>query len=223
MTQPNRRSPTIEAISEPLRVLVVEDEAHIADLLATALRYEGFESSICPRGGTVISAVDELRPDVMLLDVMLPDLDGFEVARRLRRLGHRFPIVFLTARDAPADAVQGLTIGGDDYIRKPFSLEEVIARVRTVLRRSRPTIDHGPLRFADIELDDEAHEVRRAGTLVDLTPTEYSLLRLFLENPRRVLSRPQILDRVWRYDFEGNGNVVDLYVGYHRGGGAHCR
>jgi two-component system OmpR family response regulator len=216
MTQPNRRSPTIEPISEPVRVLVVEDEPHIADLLATAFRYEGFESAICARGGTVMSAVDEIRPDVVLLDVMLPDLDGFEVARRLRQLGHRFPIVFLTARDAPADAVQGLTIGGDDYIRKPFSLEEVIARVRSVLRRTRPTIDQAPLRFADIELDDEAHEVRRAGVLVDLTQTEYSLLRLFLENPRRVLSRPQILDRVWRYDFEGNGNVVDLYVGYLR-------
>jgi two-component system OmpR family response regulator len=216
MTQPNRRSPAIEALTEPVRVLVVDDEPHIADLLATAFRYEGFESAICARGGTVIGAVDELRPDVVLLDVMLPDLDGFEVARRLRRLGHRFPIVFLTARDAPADAVQGLTIGGDDYIRKPFSLEEVIARVRSVLRRTRPTGDPAPLRFADIELDDEAHEVRRAGVLVDLTQTEYSLLRLFLENPRRVLSRPQILDRVWRYDFDGNGNVVDLYVGYLR-------
>jgi two-component system OmpR family response regulator len=216
MTQSDRRSPAIEALTQPVRVLVVDDEPHIADLLATAFRYEGFESAICARGGTVLGAVDELRPDVVLLDVMLPDLDGFEVARRLRRLGHRFPIVFLTARDAPADAVQGLTIGGDDYIRKPFSLEEVIARVRSVLRRTRPTGDPAPLRFADIELDDEAHEVRRAGVLVDLTQTEYSLLRLFLENPRRVLSRPQILDRVWRYDFEGNGNVVDLYVGYLR-------
>jgi two-component system OmpR family response regulator len=209
-------APKPAVANEAVRVLVVEDEAHIADLLATAFRYEGFEALICPRGGTVVQAAGELRPDVVLLDVMLPDLDGFEVARRLRRLGHRFPIVFLTARDAPADAVQGLTLGGDDYIRKPFSLEEVIARVRTVLRRTRVASDDGPLRFADIELDDEAHEVRRARVLIELTQTEYSLLRLFLENPRRVLSRPQILDRVWRYDFEGNGNVVDLYVGYLR-------
>jgi two-component system OmpR family response regulator len=153
---------------------------------------------------------------VIVLDVMLPDLDGFEVARRLRQLGHRFPIVFLTARDGAADAVQGLTVGGDDYIRKPFSLEEVVARVRSVLRRTRPSAEQGPLRFSDLELDDDAHEVRRGGVLVELTQTEFSLLRLFLENPRRVLSRPQILDRVWRYDFDGNGNVVDLYVGYLR-------
>ena len=200
----------------PLLVLIVDDEPPIADLLATALRYEGFEPVIRDRGETALAAAIDLRPDVILLDVMLPDLDGFEVARRLHRLGHRFPIVFLTARDTPADAVQGLTVGGDDYIRKPFSLEEVVARVRSVLRRTRAMGDLGPLRFGDIELDDDAHEVRRAGMLVELTQTEYSLLRLFLENPRRVLSRPQILDRVWHYGFEGNGNVVDLYVGYLR-------
>ena len=147
---------------------------------------------------------------------MLPDFDGFEVARRLRLQGERMPIIFLTARDAPADAVHGLTVGGDDYVRKPFSLEEVVARVRSVLRRARPGVDPGPLRFADLELDDETHEVRRGAVLVDLTQTEYNLLRLFLENPRRVLTRAQILDRVWRYDFAGNGNVVDLYVGYLR-------
>jgi two-component system OmpR family response regulator len=198
------------------RALVVDDEPHISDLLATALRYEGFEPTICDRGGAVVDVAVDLRPDVILLDVMLPDLDGFEVARRLRLMGHRFPIVFLTARDAPADAVQGLTLGGDDYIRKPFSLEEVIARVRSVLRRGQASSNAATLRFDDIELDLDAHEVRRGGVLVELTPTEFSLLRLFLENPRRVLSRPQILDRVWRYDFEGNGNVVDLYVGYLR-------
>jgi two-component system OmpR family response regulator len=200
----------------PLRALVVDDEHHISDLLATALRYEGFEPTICDRGGSVVDVAVDLRPDVILLDVMLPDIDGFEVARRLRQLGHRFPILFLTARDAPADAIQGLTLGGDDYIRKPFSLEEVIARVRSVLMRSGASGDRATLRFADLELDLDAHEVRRGGVLLDLTPTEFSLLRLFLENPRRVLSRPQILDRVWRYDFEGNGNVVDLYVGYLR-------
>jgi two-component system OmpR family response regulator len=200
----------------PLRALVVDDEHHIADLLATALRYEGFEPTTCDRGSDVVDLAVDLRPDVILLDVMLPDLDGFEVARRLRQLGHRFPILFLTARDAPADAIHGLTLGGDDYVRKPFSLEEVIARVRSVLRRADAAGDRATLRFADLELDPDAHEVRRGGVLVELTPTEFSLLRLFLENPRRVLSRPQILDRVWRYDFEGNGNVVDLYVGYLR-------
>jgi two-component system OmpR family response regulator len=204
------------ASSPPSRVLVVDDEPHIADLLATAFRYEGFEPVVRDRGETALATAVDLRPDIIILDVMLPDFDGFEVARRLRRLGHRIPIVFLTARDAPADAIQGLTLGGDDYIRKPFSLEEVIARVRSVLRRTQPAEDHEPLRFADVELDDDAHEVRRAGVLIDLTQTEFSLLRLFLENPRRVLSRSQILDRVWRYDFEGNGNVVDLYVGYLR-------
>lgn len=198
------------------RVLVVDDEPHIADLLATALRYEGFEPVIRDGGAAALAAAIELRPDVILLDVMLPDFDGFEVARRLRLQGERMPIVFLTARDAPADAVHGLTVGGDDYVRKPFSLEEVVARVRSVLRRARPGVDPGPLRFADLELDDETHEVRRGAVLVDLTQTEYNLLRLFLENPRRVLTRAQILDRVWRYDFAGNGNVVDLYVGYLR-------
>jgi two-component system OmpR family response regulator len=208
--------PPASSSAPPLRALVVDDERHISDLLATALRYEGFETTICDRGGVVVEVAVDLRPDVILLDVMLPDLDGFEVARRLRQLDHRVPILFLTARDAPADAIKGLTVGGDDYIRKPFSLEEVIARVRSVLRRGAALDDRATLRFADVELDLDAHEVRRGGVLIELTPTEFSLLRLFLENPRRVLSRPQILDRVWRYDFEGNGNVVDLYVGYLR-------
>jgi two-component system, OmpR family, response regulator len=210
------QAPVRPSSGPPLRALVVDDEHHISDLLATALRYEGFEPTICDRGGRVVDVAADLRPDVILLDVMLPDIDGFEVARRLRQLGHRFPILFLTARDAPADAIHGLTVGGDDYIRKPFSLEEVVARVRSVLRRGAAIGDPVMLRFADLELDLDAHEVRRAGVLVELTPTEFGLLRLFLENPRRVLSRPQILDRVWRYDFEGNGNVVDLYVGYLR-------
>jgi two-component system, OmpR family, response regulator len=216
MSDQQRNEPGHTATRRPPLVLVVDDEPHIADLLATALRYEGFETVVRDRAETALAAAVDLRPDVILLDVMLPDFDGFEVARRLRRHGHDLPIVFLTARDAPADAIKGLTLGGDDYIRKPFSLEEVVVRVRSVLRRTRPATDHAPLRFADIELDDDAHEVRRAGVLVDLTQTEYGLLRMFLENPRRVLSRAQILDRVWSYDFGGNGNVVDLYVGYLR-------
>ncbi len=216
MTDEQRHASEQHAIAQEPRVLIVDDEPHIADLLAMAFRYEGFEPTICHRGDAVIDLAVDLRPDVILLDVMLPDLDGFEVARRMRQLGLRFPIVFLTARDAPADAVHGLTLGGDDYIRKPFSLEEVVARVRSVLRRTRPGSERGPLQYADLELDDDTHEVRRGGVLVELTRTEYSLLRVFLENPRHVLTRPQLLDRVWRYDFDGNGNVVDLYVGYLR-------
>jgi two-component system OmpR family response regulator len=216
MTEQLRQISAAPAASPPLRVLVVDDEPHIADLIATALRYEGFEPIVRDRGGTAVSAAIDERPDVILLDVMLPDFDGFEVARRLRQQGYPVPIIFLTARDAAGDVVHGLTLGGDDYIRKPFSLEEVIARVRSVLRRGRQTDPREALRFADVELDDDAHEVRRAGVRIELTQTEYNLLKLFLENPRRVLTRPQILDRVWRYDFDGNGNVVDLYVGYVR-------
>jgi two-component system OmpR family response regulator len=216
MTEQQRPVQTSPASTPSPRVLVVDDEPHIADVLAMAFRYEGFQATICHRGGAVVDMAVDLRPDVILLDVMLPDLDGFEVARRLRQQGLRYPIVFLTARDAPADAVQGLALGGDDYIRKPFSLEEVVARVRTVLRRTQPTSDRAPLRYADLELDDDTHEVRRGGILVELTLTEYGLLRVFLENPRHVLTRAQLLDRVWRYDFDGNGNVVDLYVGYLR-------
>jgi two-component system OmpR family response regulator len=198
------------------RVLVVDDEEHIADLVATAMRYQGYDAVIRRDGSSALVAMAEQAPDVTILDVMLPDIDGFEVARRARRFGHRAPIVFLTARDGAQDVVAGLTAGGDDYVRKPFSLEELIARVAAMLRRTRPSGTPTRLRFADLELDDEAHEVRRSGTPIQLTQTEYNLLRLLLENPRRVLTRSQILDRVWRYDFDGNGNVVDLYVGYVR-------
>ena len=194
------------------RVLVVDDEPHIADLLATALRYEGFEPVIRDGGAAALAAAIELRPDVILLDVMLPDFDGFEVARRLRLQGERMPIIFLTARDAPADAVHGLTVGGDDYVRKPFSLEEVVARVRSVLRRARPGVDPGPLRFADLELDDTSHRVVRGEREVALSPTEYKLLRYLLSNRGRVLSRNQILDYVWDYDFDGESTVVETFV-----------
>jgi two-component system, OmpR family, response regulator len=197
-------------------ILVVDDEPHIVDLVATALRYEGFEVVGRATGREALAAAELDRPDLIVLDVMLPDVDGIEVARTLRRHGLLMPVVFLTARDRSADAVAGLTAGGDDYVRKPFSLEELIARIRAVLARVGKADRGETLRYADIELDDAAHEVRRAGSTVDLTPTEYNLLHLLLENPRRVLSRAQILDRVWRYDFDGNGNVVDLYVGYLR-------
>jgi two-component system, OmpR family, response regulator len=198
------------------RILVVDDEPHIVDLLSTALRYEGFEPLGAGGGAEALAAAAALQPDLIVLDVMLPDLDGFEVARRLHRQGSAAPIVFLTARDSSDDVVTGLTLGGDDYVRKPFSLAELVARIRTQLRRTASADGGRPLRFADLEMDDDAHEVRRGGVRVNLTATEYGLLRLFLENPRRVLTRAQILDRVWRYDFDGNGNVVDLYVGYVR-------
>jgi two-component system OmpR family response regulator len=200
-----------------MRVLVVDDEATIADLVATALRYEGFEVATAATGREAIDAVVSTRPHLVVLDVMLPDIDGFEVARRLVADGRRVPIVFLTARDDTGDKVQGLTLGGDDYVTKPFSLEEVVARVRAVLRRSEGGAGPGTrLTFADLEMDDETHEVWRGSTPVELTATEYKLLRYLLANPRRVLSKAQILDHVWQYDFDGDANVVETYVSYLR-------
>jgi two-component system OmpR family response regulator len=202
------------------RLLVVEDDANIVELLAASLRYAGFEVSTARDGRQALTAARELRPDLVVLDVMLPGIDGFEVARRLRAEDLRCPLLFLTARDGTADKVTGLTIGGDDYVTKPFSLDEVIARIRAVLRRSGPGSPAGApaarLSFADIEVDEETHEVWKDGTLVALSPTEFTLLRYFLENPGRVLSKTQILDHVWRYDFGGEVNVVESYVSYLR-------
>ncbi len=199
------------------RVLVVDDEANITDLVATALRYEGFEVTTAQCGRAALNEVESARPDLLILDVMLPDLDGFEVARRIRQDGRRVPILFLTAKDATEDKVRGLTLGGDDYVTKPFSLEELIARVRAVLRRVAGGVG-APSRlvFADLELDEETHEVFRGQTPIELTPTEFKLLRYFLLNPRRVLSKAQILDYVWEYDFGGDANVVETYVSYLR-------
>jgi two-component system, OmpR family, response regulator len=198
-------------------VLVVDDESNITDLVATALRYEGFDVSTAGDGRTALSLVESFRPHAIVLDVMLPDLDGFEVQRRLTERGQRAPVVFLTARDATEDKVHGLTIGGDDYVTKPFSLEELIARIRTVLRRAGG-IDAGSerLRFEDLEMDDETHEVWRGEREIELTPTEFSLLRLLLSNPRRVLSKSQILDHVWQYDFGGDASIVETYISYLR-------
>jgi two-component system, OmpR family, response regulator len=196
------------------RVLVVDDERNIRELVGTALRYEGFEVVLAERGREAIERAVEERPDLIVLDVMLPDLDGFEVVRRLRRDGMKVPVVFLSARDATGDKVEGLSAGGDDYLAKPFSLDELVARVRAVLRRTGDDDEETALRFADLELDDTTHEVRRDGDLVALTPTEYKLLRLFLLNPRRVLSKSQILDHVWGYEFDGN--LVETYVRYLR-------
>jgi two-component system, OmpR family, response regulator len=201
----------------PVRVLVVDDETNITDLVATALRYEGFEVADASDGRTALTLVSTFRPDLIVLDVMLPDLDGFEVQRRLVDDGRRTPVVFLTARDATEDKVKGLTIGGDDYVTKPFSLEELIARIRTVLRRARGAAPGGErLRFHDLEMDDDSHEVRRGGRVIDLTATEFSLLRFLLANPRRVLSKAQILDHVWQYDFGGDPAIVETYISYLR-------
>jgi two-component system, OmpR family, response regulator len=199
------------------RVLVVDDEHHIAELLSTALRFVGFETRTAANGREALAAAAEFRPELVLLDVMLPDLDGFEVCRRLRADGDRVPVIFLTARDAPDEKVRGLTIGGDDYVTKPFSLEEVVARVRTVLRRTRGTEQEASrLRLADLEMDEDLRQVWRGGQAVDLSPTEYKLLRYLLLNPNRVLSKAQILDHVWQYDFGGDGSVVETYISYLR-------
>jgi len=201
----------------PARILVVDDEDSITQLVSTALRYEGFTVETAASGRAALSEASSFRPDLVLLDVMLPDLDGFEVHRRLANTGSRLPVIFLTARRETNDRVRGLTIGADDYVVEPFSLEELIARVRAVLRRTRGD-DQGVQRlvYADLELDDETREVRRAGTLVELTPTEFNLLRYLLANAGRVLSKAQILDHVWRYDFGGDSNVVETYVSYLR-------
>jgi len=180
------------------------------------LRYEGFDVSEVGTGRAALAAVQENPPDLMVLDVMLPDLDGLEVTRRLRADGIRVPVLFLTARDSTEDKVAGLTVGGDDYVTKPFSLSEIVARTRAILRRTGGDTSDTRLRFADLELDEDTHEVWRAGTPVVLTATEFSLMRFFLLNPRRVLSKPQIVDHVWHYDFGGDSSVVETYVSYLR-------
>jgi two-component system, OmpR family, response regulator len=198
------------------RVLVVDDEENITFLLGSALRHFGFDVTTASTGRQGLDAVRDFEPDLVLLDVMLPDLDGFEVCRRMRQDGERVPVLFLTARDATEDRVRGLTLGGDDYVAKPFSLEEVVARIHAILRRhGRPTRTSQVI-FADLEMDDDAHTVRRAGQAIDLSPTEYKLLRFLLANPGKVLSRAQILDHVWEYDFGGNTSVVDTYISYLR-------
>jgi two-component system, OmpR family, response regulator len=200
------------------RLLVVEDEPDILELLSASLRFAGFEVAGATGGFQALRAAERQRPDLVVLDVMLPDLDGFEVARRLRSGGTRTPVLFLTARDATEDKVTGLTLGGDDYVTKPFSLEEVIARIRAVLRRSRDgvTAPAARLRVADLELDEESHEVWRGGRRVPLSPTEFKLLRYLMHNAGRVLSKAQILDHVWNYDFRGDSGIVESYVSYLR-------
>ncbi len=198
-------------------LLVVDDEPFLCDAVAASLRFLGFEVSTADTGCDTLRLVRERPFDLVVLDVMLPDTDGFEVVRRLRREGCHVPVIFLTAKDTQADKVTGLTLGGDDYMTKPFGLEELAARIRTVLRRTRPAAASGPvLTFADVELDQDTYEVRRAGHLIDLSPTEFRLLRYLMLNPGRVLTRAQILDHVWDYDFGGSGTVVATYIGYLR-------
>ena len=198
------------------RVLVVDDEAYITDLVGMALRYEGFDVAVAGSGREALARAGELRPDLLVLDVVLPDVDGIEVCARLRRDGVDAPVVFLTARDASEDKVAGLTVGGDDYVTKPFSLEELIARVRAVLRRTRPGDRPARLTFADLEIDEDAHQASRGGVPIELRPTEYKLLRYLVLNAGRVLSKAQILDHVWSYDFGGTSGVVETYVSYLR-------
>jgi two-component system OmpR family response regulator len=200
----------------PSRVLVVDDEESITQLVATVLRYEGFEVECAADGRTAVRAAQSFRPDLVVLDVMLPDWDGFEVYRRLANETAQIPVLFLTARDATADRVHGLTLGADDYVGKPFSLEELVARVRAVLRRTRGEDPADALRYHDLSIDEEAHEVRRGDRTVDLTPTEFHLLRYLLVNAGRVVSKAQILDHVWRYDFNGDASVVETYISYLR-------
>ncbi|MCK2243402.1 MULTISPECIES: response regulator transcription factor [unclassified Crossiella] len=206
--------------SRPARVLVVDDEPNILELLSAALRLSGFEVHAADTGARALTVAREVVPDIVILDVMLPDQDGFTLARRMRAAQEQLPVLFLTARDGVADRIAGLTAGGDDYVTKPFSLEEVVLRLRAILRRTRAVAEpagvNGKLRYADVELDEDAHEVRRAGTLITLSPTEFNLLRYLITNAEKVVSKAQILDRVWSYDFDGDGRIVESYISYLR-------
>jgi two-component system OmpR family response regulator len=212
------RGGTQHADGTPVRVLVVDDEPSLAELLSSVLRYEGWSVRTAGNGADAVRAGREFRPDAVLLDIMLPDFGGVEVMRRMRQDLPDVCVLFLTARDAVEDRVAGLTAGGDDYVTKPFSLEEVLARLRGLLRRANlaRASTEGALVVADLTMDEDAREVRRSGDLIDLTATEFELLRFMMRNPRRVLSKAQILDRVWNYDFGGQAHVVELYISYLR-------
>jgi two-component system, OmpR family, response regulator len=198
------------------KLLLVDDEENLRSMLSAALRHHGFEVEVAGTGREALDTVGSIRPDLILLDVMMPDLDGFEVCRRLRNDGSRMPVLFLTARDGTEDKVRGLTLGGDDYLVKPFSLEELVARVEALLRRAGAERNGAHLECADLAMDDDAHRVTRRGEDISLSPTEYNLLRFLLANQGRVMSKAQILDHVWQYDFGGDGGVVETYIGYLR-------
>ena len=219
MANPPAPGPTAPAgAPHEARLLVVDDEPNILELLSVSLRFSGFEVHTASNGQQALTQARAVKPDLLVLDVMMPELDGFEVVRRLRGEGSRAPVLFLTAKDATEDKVRGLTLGGDDYVTKPFSLEEVVARIRAVLRRGDAVQQAAGTRlvFADLELDEDSHEVWKAGVPVALSPTEFNLLRYFMQNPGRVLSKAQILDHVWQYDFGGEAGVVESYVSYLR-------
>jgi two-component system, OmpR family, response regulator len=206
-----------ETTAETHRILVVDDEPNIVDVVSMALRFQGFDVEFAGTGTDALAAVAAFKPHLIVLDVMLPDMEGFDVAQRLGAQRARVPIIFLTARDATDDKIRGLTLGGDDYVTKPFSLEELVARIRSILRRSGlAEPESSRLTFEDIELDEDAHEVSRAGRNVELTATEYRLLRYLMLNPRRVLTRSQLLEHVWEYDFGGDARVLETYVSYLR-------
>ncbi|MEV3931022.1 MULTISPECIES: response regulator transcription factor [unclassified Streptomyces] len=217
-TSPQGRTELLRADRNPVRVLVVDDEAPLAELLSMALRYEGWEVRSAGDGAGALRTARDFRPDAVVLDVMLPDMDGLAVLGRLRRELSDVPVLFLTARDSVEDRIAGLTAGGDDYVTKPFSLEEVVARLRGLIRRSGTASvrSESTLVVGDLVLDEDSHEVSRGDDSIHLTATEFELLRFLMRNPRRVLSKAQILDRVWNYDFGGQANVVELYISYLR-------
>ena len=201
------------------RVLVVDDEKSISELITTSLRFVGFDVRTAATGAEALRVAEEFKPHALILDVMLPDLDGFEVCRQLRESGQEVGVLFLTAKDSTDDKIKGLTLGGDDYVTKPFSLEELVARLRALLRRTGVIVsplDEEKIRFADLELNEATHEVRRAGKLIDLSPTEFTLLRYLMINAERVVSKSQILDHVWQYDFRGDAGIVETYISYLR-------
>jgi two-component system OmpR family response regulator len=218
-SQLSPQSRTRRADGSPIRALVVDDEAMLTDLVRMAFRFEGWEVKTAAAGHSALQIAREFKPDVIILDIMLPDIDGLSVLSRLRASGHDMPVVFLTARDTMDDRIAGLTAGGDDYLTKPFSLDELLARVRALIRRARQTIDtssDSEIVVGDLVLNEDSHEVHRAGKAIDLTATEYELLRYLMCNPRRVLSKSQILDHVWSYDFGGRSSVVEIYISYLR-------
>ena len=198
-------------------IVVVDDEPSIRELVSASLHFSGFDVKTASNGTEAIDVITQTDPDLVVLDVMLPDIDGFTVTRRIRQQGVEAPVLFLTARDDTQDKVMGLTVGGDDYVTKPFSLEEVVARIRAILRRTKEQVEDDPvIRVADLEINEDSHDVTRHGILVDLSPTEYKLLRYLVDNEGRVLSKAQILDHVWQYDWGGDAAIVESYISYLR-------
>ncbi|MFC0265439.1 response regulator transcription factor [Alloscardovia macacae] len=203
--------------NQEARLVVVDDEPSIRELLSASLRFSGFDVVTASNGTEAIETIVSTNPDLIIMDVMMPDIDGFTVTSRIRQEGIDAPVLFLTARDDTQDKVMGLTVGGDDYVTKPFSLEEVVARIRAILRRTQDQVENDPIiRVADLEINEDSHDVTRHGELIDLSPTEYKLLRYLMDNEGRVLSKAQILDHVWQYDWGGDAAIVESYISYLR-------